>query len=181
MCAASAAHFFYYGSVFLLGSLTWFDMSFDIGDIISFFLCLISFTAIIVTCHYERKHKKQEKIRDTLLAFNTLQKDVFDPLIMCSSKDVSDAIEGYRIDDEAYTEIYKMYKTQVARCEHFAIGISNNVYDFDTFYKLGGIHLKYLYQKLEPIILESRLNSHDDSIPFTEFEKLYHRICDTNK
>ena len=44
------------------------------------------------------------------------------------------------------------------------------------FCLLGGIHVKYLYEKVEPIIIEARNHTNDGSVPFAEFEKLYLRL-----
>ena len=36
--------------------------------------------------------------------------------------------------------------------------------------------MKYLYKKVEPIIIEARNHTNDGSVPYVEFEKLYQRL-----
>ena len=76
-------------------------------------------------------------------------------------------------DDER--EIYNAFRVQIARLEHFAVGISEETYDYETFCRLGGEHVMYLYEKVEPVITEAR-NCSEKVVPFTEFENLYLKL-----
>lgn len=120
-------------------------------------------------CKFERREKKKL----TIEAFFNIQNDVLDKLILCTKNDVKDTVENR--DDKSYDELYKAYCVQIVGCEHFAVGINEKVFDFDTFNKLGGIHVMYLYEKLEPIIIETRNNSGKVKT-YSEFEKLYRRL-----
>lgn len=142
------------------------------SDIISIVAIVVSFISAIITLFYNLFSNKEERKRLTIEAFNKFQNDVLDKVINCSKSDVIEAVENK--EDEIYKEIYNAYRVQTARCEHFATGINKKVFDYKMFCKLGGLHIMYLYEKLEPIIIEAR--SFGSREPYSEFEKLYIKL-----
>ena len=128
----------------------------------------------------EKENLKQNKRILTINAFDYLQKEVLDPLILCSKKEVQ-AVVDEKDDIEEQYERYQLFKTQVAKCEHFAVGINSGTYDYDLFYKLGGVHMKFLYEKLKPIIDEARVTNKSNTVPYSEFEILYTKLLDTQQ
>ena len=131
--------------------------------------------SLIVACVTQRRAVNRQRRQATIEAYARLQEDVLDKLADFKTKEAKQAAENC-METEEERQIYHGYKVLIARLEHFAVGIQENTYDFNTFYKLGGIHIKYLYEKVEPIIIEARSHTNDGNIPFAELEKLYHRI-----
>lgn len=136
---------------------------------------------IIAAVELNRSRKSQEKTEDnnrktaTIEAFNILQNDVLDKLVFCKNHDVTNAVENK--DNREFKQLYDNYRIQIARCEHFAVGVNNNIFDFDTVDKLGGVHLYYLYKKVEPVIESARENQSNSSTPYySQFEELKNRI-----
>ena len=111
----------------------------------------------------------------TIEAFARLQEEVLDKLASFTEKEILDAAknctatEGERI-------LYYDYKVLIARLEHFAVGINEGTYDFDTFYNLGGVHVGFLYTKVKPIIVKARNRAENGIVPFKELEKLFESI-----
>ena len=116
---------------------------------------------------------KRERKESTVSAYNILQNQVLDRLVVIRPDEVVTTIEN--LDDIRLRDAYNDYKALIARCEHFAVGINEGVYDFDVLYKLSGEHLIYLYKKVEPIINHARENC-ANSIPFCEFETMVTRL-----
>ena len=135
---------------------------------------IIAAVALINTYLSQKESLRRQRKQATIEAFNSLQTEVLDTLADVTKKDTKLAAEKHWDSDEDRKN-YNWYRVQVARLEHFAVGINEETYDFDTFYKLGGVHVMFLYKRMEPIITESRKNSHD-IVPFQAFEELYLRI-----
>ena len=135
---------------------------------------IIAAIALINTYRSQKKGLDRERKQATIEAFNQLQADVLDPLAGISKKEAELAAERH-LESDGDREIYNAFRVQIARLEHFAVGINEGTYDFDIFYKLGGVHLMFLYERVEPIIEESRQNS-AAVIPYQAFEELYLRI-----
>lgn len=133
---------------------------------------------IIAAVELNSSRKSQEKKEDnnrkiaTIEAFNIFQNDVLDKLAFCKSLDVIDTVENKA--NREFKQLYDNYRIQIARCEHFAVGVNNNIFDFDTVDKLGEAHL---HKKVEPVIESARENQSDSATPYySQFEELKNRI-----
>ena len=135
---------------------------------------IIAAIALLNTYRSQKKALDRERKQATIEAFNLLQTEVLDNLANVTKKDTRTAAEQHLMSDED-RKVYNDFRVQIARLEHFAVGIREETYDFEIFYKLGGVHVMFLYERMEPIIEESRKNSHD-IVPFQTFEWLYKQI-----
>lgn len=111
----------------------------------------------------------REKQKDTLEAFNKLQSQVFDELNKYTKTNFAEIAKTPREKD------YKEKTVFIAKCEHFAVGIKREIYDFETFRELGGKHFYYLFEKVLPIIEKARKISNDENLYFA-FEELYIKL-----
>lgn len=146
-----------------------------IADIASAFGALIAGVSLVIACITQKYSVNRQRRQATIEAFAHLQGEVLDKLADFTAREVINTAKN-RSETEEDRQAYYGYKVLIARLEHFAIGINEKTYDFDTFYKLGGIHVRYLYEKVEPIILLARDHATDGNVPFSEFEHLYHDI-----
>lgn len=142
------------------------------------------FATVFAAVELRRSRKANEEIKDrerkeaTILAYNNLQNQVLDKLVSFSVEEIEDLVEN--IDRDEFKKIYMDYKTLIARCEHFAVGINEKIYDFEVLYELSGEHLVFLYKKVKPIINYARKNC-VNSIPFHEFEEMVNNLEKMNK
>ncbi len=152
-----------------------------INDVVSIVSVLISLVATVFAAVGLTQSKKYNKLclerqrkEATIYAYQTLQEQVLDNLVKIDSKEIFDIVEC--MDDSIeFTEIYNEYRPLIARCEHFAVGVNNNIYDFSVLLELSGIHLVNLYAKLKPIILCSR-KADDGKHAFKNFERLVDKL-----
>ena len=135
---------------------------------------IIAAIALFITCRAQKQSLLRERKQATIEAFNTLQSEVLDPLSNVKKSEAQLAAERH-LDFDDEREIYNAFRVQIARLEHFAVGISEETYDYETFCRLGGEHVMYLYEKVEPVITEAR-NCSEKVVPFTEFENLYLKL-----
>ena len=156
-----------------------------VSNIISFVSAIASvFATVFAAVELSRSRKANEKreARErkeaTINAYNVLQSQVLDNLVSIRPQEVRDVIEN--IDCKEYRNIYDDYKALIARCEHFAVGVNEGIYDFDVLYALSGEHLIFLYKKVHPVIMQARENC-SNSVPFQGFEKLVQRLERKNK
>jgi len=145
-----------------------------ISMIVSAGATIIAAIALVNTYHSQRDALLRERKQATIEAFNTLQSEVLDPLSNVKKSEAQLAAERH-LDFDDEREIYNAFRVQIARLEHFAVGISEGTYDYETFCKLGGEHVMYLYEKVESVITEAR-NCSEKVVPFTEFENLYLKL-----
>lgn len=155
------------------------------ANIITFISAIASVFATIfaaVELRRSRKANEERKNRErkeaTIRAYNNLQNQVLDNLVSVSHEEVDDLIKN--IDRDEFKKIYMDYKALIARCEHFAVGINEKIYDFEVLYELSGEHLVYLYKKVKPIIIYAR-NNCNNSTPFHEFEKMVNKLKKRNE
>jgi len=145
-----------------------------ISMIVSAGATIIAAIALVNTYHSQRDALLRERKQATIEAFNTLQTEVLDPMVNINRSEAELAAERH-LESDGDKEIYDSFRVQIARLDHFAVGICEETYDYETFCKLGGEHVMYLYEKVEPVIIESRACS-KNVVPFQEFEKLYRRL-----
>lgn len=118
----------------------------------------------------QKNIEEQNRKKATIDAFNELQEQVLDKFVSFKHEDAQIFVEYQK----AYPNVKDAYndtKALIARCEHFAVGVNEKVYDFDVVDKLGGIHLVCLFKKIRPVILFARKHSSDKNI-YGEFEKM---------
>lgn len=134
-----------------------------------------------VELHRSRKANEKSLVRErkeaTIEAFNELQKDVLDFFVDTKPENYKTIVEC--IDNDDCKKAYNDTKALIARLEHFAVGINENIFDFEVFDKLGGIHIMYLYEKVLPVIRKA--NSAPGEEVYSEFTKLYERLNQTHK
>ncbi len=116
----------------------------------------------------QKQTADENRKNNSINAFNSLQDKVLDKMVSIAEDDIAAIVEN-KDDGGEVKEAYNGYRTLVARCEHFAVGVNSGVYDIDLVNDLGGKHLIYLYQKVLPVIDEAR--AHDDTA-YKEFEKM---------
>lgn len=107
----------------------------------------------------------RERRQDTLDAFNVLQSQVLDELI----KYKKNAIE--EIAKHNTSEEYKKLSTLLARCNHFAVGVNQKIYDLETVRRLGGEHIVRIYKEFLPLI-EKKRKYQNNPRRYQEFETL---------
>ena len=133
---------------------------------------LASFGALINSIRIQKQSAKENKQRVTIEAFNRLQDLVLDKMVSFNNFDACILVDDKDYESEV-REAYDGCRTLIAKCEHFAVGVNNDVYDFDLVNSLGGMHLVYLYYKVLPIIENARQYAKDS---YVEFEKLVKRL-----
>lgn len=114
----------------------------------------------------------RERKQATIEAYNVLQEQALDFLNTKYKKKKLEEIAQNHLNDE-YREEYRIIGTKLARCEHFAVGVEEKAYDFETLYKLSGKHLWYLYQTFSPVIQEKQKT---EKAAYSSFQKLAHGI-----
>lgn len=121
-----------------------------ISLVIAIGTCLSAFAAFCAlrnSIKVQKRTSAENKQRITIEAFNRMQDQVFDKLVSCSKEQIM-----YLVDDMDYAPRIKEAcddtRALIARCEHFAVGVNNDVYDFDLVQKLGGTHIVYVYDKV---------------------------------
>lgn len=140
-------------------------------------------SAIVSAVEANSARKTQALLRNearkdrTILAYNRLQDAVLDKLVSYPKSEINNIIKTLDEVDMGFDLIpeidiaYKDLKAMIAKCEHFAVGVNEGLYDINLVNRMGGIHLIYLYKKVAPIIERARINGHSDE-PYKEFEKL---------
>ena len=152
-----------------------------VDNVISVVSVLISLIATVFAAFGLLQSKKYNKLsldrqrkEATIHAYQILQEQVLDKLVIISEEEIQKVIV-YKIESKEFLEIYNEYRALIARCEHFAVGVNNGIYDFEVLFELSNIHLVSLYKKLEPIILCAR-RSIDGKSAYKNFEMLVKRI-----
>lgn len=75
--------------------------------------------------------RKRSRKKDTLDAYDVLQKETFDKINTWLPSEIKQAVEDKKSDE------YKELSGYLANIDRFCIGINEGIYDFDTFYKLS--------------------------------------------
>lgn len=147
----------------------------NVSDIISFISLGISLVSLIISIILYFTSAKHQKKVDTINAYHQLQTDVLDKFALCDKKDVKIWLEHR--DNKDVKNAYNDCRALMAKIEHFAVGVNNSVYDYKTMKKLSGVHLIYVYEKLEPIIKETRKYCKPNEKPYySEFENMVNKL-----
>ena len=129
--------------------------------------------------NYFTSQKRQCRI-DTIEAYRTLQTDVLDKFVSYPKEEVLNLLDN--LDEPEFRKAYDDCRAMIAKCEHFAVGVNNKIYDFDTMDKLGGVHLIYLFDKLKPVIDNTRKNQNrNEVLYYSAFEKMVHDLMSLHK
>lgn len=142
--------------------------------LISLIASVCAAVALFQTKKYNKESLERQRKEATIHAYQTLQEQVLDKLVIINKTEIHNVI-NYKDESKEFLEIYNEYRALIARCEHFAVGVNNDIYDFKVLVELSGIHLVMLYKKLEPIILCSR-SAVDGESAFKNFEKLVNEL-----
>lgn len=134
---------------------------------------LISIISGIYSYYVHRTECEREKKQATLDAFNILQEQVLDELNNTTPSEFKKIAHGKRKAE--YKPAYDHYRALLARIEHFAIGVSDEIYDFSTTDKLAAEHLIFLFQKVRPVIEAAREPTIGKK-PYSEFEFLVNKL-----
>lgn len=123
----------------------------DFSTIAAWITALVALVTLIWSIQTQKTIHKKEIKRATIDAFNRLQSEVLDKLVLVDKANAELIVEE-REDNEECRQAYNDYKTLIARLEHFAVGIEQGAYDLEMVDKLAGKHLVFLLPKIEPII-----------------------------
>ena len=139
---------------------------------------ILSYKQMKTSLKEENDRELSAKKERTIEAYTRFQIDVLDKLRMKKKKNVIEAVELKAVPE--YRDFYDGYRALIAKCEHFAVGLFEEVYDFEMFDKLGGEHVMYLFEKVYPVIEEAR-KAPTDVLPYTEFERLYEKLISIHR
>ncbi len=134
---------------------------------------VVAAIALLRSNNTQKKMELHQRKESTILSFQGLQKDVLDKMVSVADKEITDVMEC--LDEPKMKEIYDIYRSMIARCEHFAVGVEEGVYDFDTVDALAGKHLVFLYGKFKRIINEARRRGGDETY-YIHFEQLANKL-----
>lgn len=155
------------------------DASIILSAVATFATAISAVMAVMAFCKSVKTQKKiseNTKKQMTIEAFNYLQEQVLDKFVSFSKSDVSIILDN--MEHEDVKEAYNDCRAMIAKCEHFAVGVNTEIYDFETVERLGGMHLVYLYDKLKPIILETRKSTKGGEVYYKEFEMLANNLAE---
>ena len=145
----------------------------DISDYLSLAAIVISIISGVYAFFVHKNECEREKKQATLDAFNILQEQVLDELNSCTPSDFKKIAQERRKAE--YKPKYDHYRALLARIEHFAIGVTDDIYDFSTTDRLAAEHLIFLFQKVRPIIDAAREPASGKK-PYSEFEQLINKL-----
>lgn len=149
-----------------------------LNTLIAVLAFILSFVSGVVSLFTYFKSLKRQKIIETIEAYRILQADVLDKFVSYSKRDVLDLLETQEYpDNDKAKKFYADCRALIAKIEHFAVGVNNDIYDFDTMDKLGGEHLIYLFKKVKPVIEYTRKNQDQEDRPYyCEFERMIEKL-----
>ena len=126
-------------------------------DIIAVVISGIALALTILQYIIEANRQKKEA---TLLAYNSLQDEVFSEL---RKYDLGSIKKG----DKGWNEV----TTCLAKIENFSVGINTRIYSLDIVNRLGGSFVIGQFEKLLPVINQKRQED-ENSKHYDEFEKV---------
>ena len=77
------------------------------------------------------KDRKRGRKKDTLDAYDVLQRETFNKINTWFPSEIKEVIEDKKSDE------YKELSGYLADIDRFCVGINEGIYDFDTFYELA--------------------------------------------
>lgn len=141
----------------------------NIEIIISAFALAFSLFTFVWSERIHNRAAERERKQATLDAFNVLQEQVLDELVKYEKEELDEIAKHNRC------EKYRVISTLLARCEHFAVGVEQKIYDYDTVYHLAGEHIVRIFKEFLPLIEAKRkyMNRNDR---YHAFETLANRL-----
>ena len=136
---------------------------------LSIIAIVISVISFLWTWYVHNKGLERERRQATLDAFNALQCQVLDQLSPYTKAVVAEIAKNPRSPE--YKELSKL----LARCEHFAVGVNQGIYDLETVRRLAAEHLIVIYSNLEPLITKKRSFKNNEG-RYKEFEQLVNSL-----
>lgn len=119
---------------------------------------------------------KRTSQQATLEAYTELQHSVLSKINHWKPSEIKKATEDRQSD------AYKELSLYLAEIERFCVGINENIYDFDTFYKLSHGYFDsergLLKPRLLPLLEAKSDNAKEDY--FTNLHKVWERMGKTN-
>ena len=134
---------------------------------------VVSVVAVGVSVVTYNNSLKRERKQATLDAFNILQSQVLDELNHHSRAEFVEVAQNSR--KKEHKAQFDSFRGLLARCEHFAVGVNEKIYDFNVVDKLAAAHLIFLYEKVKPVIQEVRYRPNAEKY-YGEFEHLVVRL-----
>ena len=126
---------------------------------------IISIISFVWSLYIHHKSLIRNRRQATLDAFNVFQAQVLDELRLYTKGDITE------IAKEPRSTKYKDLSTLLARCDHFAVGVNQEIYDMETVRRLGGEHIRVIFGKMQPLIQKKRCYMNDKK-RYCEFEQL---------
>lgn len=145
----------------------------EMDMIISLCAMVASVAAVIISVTTYRAGLKRERKQATLDAFNILQSQVLDKLNHHHRSEFE--VVAQNCQKEEHKERFNEFRGLIARCEHFAVGVNEEIYDFAVVDKLAAAHFIFLYEKVKPIITVARSRPNAEKY-YGEFEHLVSRL-----
>lgn len=128
----------------------------QIAEVITAFATIATVVVAIIELREMKRNEakawERQKKRDTLDAYNELQKEVFDRLNEYKYGEIVDICE------DKNTSEYYVISGYLASIERYCAGIVNEIYDFDTFYSIAH---GYFDSKSKPIVKDEYLNERE--------------------
>lgn len=146
----------------------------EIIDCVANLIAIATFLFGIATY---KKGVDRETKQATLEAYRCLQEEVLDKLASVNKDNAVLFVENF--DNPKCKQVYNDYRVLIARLEHFAVGINEKIYSFDTVDRLGGVHLIYLYKKVEPIINKANELS-DSNVNYIAYRQLVIKLLNVH-
>ena len=110
-----------------------------------------------------KKTVEHDRKQDTIEAFNRLQNEVLDKVVLTKK-------EVRSIADTVGSDEYKTLSKYLARIEHFCVGVNAEIYDIDILKRLAGRYFIGIFEKMSPLIEKKReINKTDKH--YDDFER----------
>lgn len=153
-----------------------------ITAIAAFFSAVFAAVQIGISVKNQEIARVEDRKLRTFAAYSELQTNVLDKLVSFTKTEIRELVNvlnecdeyGFQVVDDARIA-YDDYRALIAKCEHFAIGVNERIYDIRIVEELGGVHLIGLFNKVKPIIDRTRSRSNVD-LPYSNFEKMISTI-----
>lgn len=146
----------------------------DLGTMVSVLSIVVAAAAFIFNIITNYKSAVRARKQATLDAFNALQNQALDELNSYPTNEIEEIIK------DKHSENYKNLSKCIARIEHFCVGVEEEIYDFNTLYKLAhGYFEDTVYNKLLPIIERKDSDQYEDV--YLNFKRVVARMKNKNK
>lgn len=145
-----------------------------IGNMITFCAVIVALISLLVTLVQYGKNVRHDRRKDTLDAYNTLQREALDELYI-SYTDESVREISERGDEPEFREVYNRLSTLLARIEHFCVGVNSRIYDWETVFELShGFLDTTIARRIRPLMEEKWKNPHFN--PYANTEKVIEKL-----